>query len=259
MLYRNMCWRGVAALSVLCCVARCLILESNTIKSSAEQGNRNGQALRCQADSNCTRGQYCDHSRPLEPVCAACRPARRRCHSDSMCCSGMLCINEVCGRPEEGRVAPVTPVTGKTSPVRGKSNQRPPVDRPGKEDEKGQQGAPCVRSSDCGEGLCCARHLWVKICKRRPGEGELCSKRGRKEKPSSRETYQRCDCNQGLVCRPQAQTPNAQRGQSRLSVCQRTQGPTRPKTGPQRKARHSHRAGRGREGVLEERSGEWEG
>uniref|UniRef100_A0A8C4RCK1 Dickkopf WNT signaling pathway inhibitor 4 n=1 Tax=Erpetoichthys calabaricus TaxID=27687 RepID=A0A8C4RCK1_ERPCA len=82
------------------------------------------------------------------------------------------------------------------------------------------EGDNCLRTSDCAPGYCCARHFWDKICKRMPKEGEVCSKRGRKEVPQSHELFQRCECSPGLSCR--LQSDNKDKQNSRLRVCLRT-------------------------------------
>lgn len=82
----------------------------------------------------------------------------------------------------------------------------------------GQEGGSCLRTSDCGPGLCCARHFWTKICKPVLLEGQVCSRRGHKEPAQAPEIFQRCDCGPGLSCR----SPGAGTRQSaRLRVCQK--------------------------------------
>uniref|UniRef100_A0A672KQ30 Dickkopf N-terminal cysteine-rich domain-containing protein n=1 Tax=Sinocyclocheilus grahami TaxID=75366 RepID=A0A672KQ30_SINGR len=61
------------------------------------------------------------------------------------------------------------------------------------------EGDPCLRSSDCSEGYCCARHFWTKICKPVLRQGEVCTKQ-RKKGSHSLEIFQRCDCAKGLAC-----------------------------------------------------------
>lgn len=66
----------------------------------------------------------------------------------------------------------------------------------------GQEGDNCLRSSDCSEGLCCARHFWSRICKPVLTEGQVCT-RHRRKGTHGLELFQRCDCGDGLACRPE--------------------------------------------------------
>ena len=60
----------------------------------------------------------------------------------------------------------------------------------------------CVRSSDCRPGDCCARRLWMRVCKPRPKVGEVCVGDARKKEMQRLELYQRCPCETGLTCSP---------------------------------------------------------
>ncbi|KAG7260441.1 hypothetical protein CRUP_029440 [Coryphaenoides rupestris] len=83
---------------------------------------------------------------------------------------------------------------------RGAASKLPPV--------KGQAGDVCVRSSDCAEGLCCARHFWKRLCKRVLQEGQVCTlqpQRHKLQRPP--EIFQRCHCGEELDCRPLRQAP----------------------------------------------------
>lgn len=64
----------------------------------------------------------------------------------------------------------------------------------------GQVGEPCLRSSDCLDGLCCARHFWTRICKPVLQEGQVCTRHRRKGNHGL-ELFQRCPCGDGLSCR----------------------------------------------------------
>lgn len=64
----------------------------------------------------------------------------------------------------------------------------------------GQVGNPCLRSSDCLDGLCCARHFWTRICKPVLREGQVCTRHRRKGNHGL-ELFQRCPCGDGLICR----------------------------------------------------------
>uniref|UniRef100_A0A3Q4IC23 Dickkopf-related protein 2-like n=1 Tax=Neolamprologus brichardi TaxID=32507 RepID=A0A3Q4IC23_NEOBR len=75
----------------------------------------------------------------------------------------------------------------------------------GRQEAKGspgrsQVGNPCLRSSDCLDGLCCARHLWTRICKPVLREGQVCTRHRRKGNHGL-ELFQRCPCGDGLICR----------------------------------------------------------
>lgn len=63
----------------------------------------------------------------------------------------------------------------------------------------GQVGNPCLRSSDCLDGLCCARHFWTRICKPVLHEGQVCTRHRRKGNHGL-ELFQRCPCGDGLIC-----------------------------------------------------------
>lgn len=99
---------------------------------------------------------------------------------------------------------------------------------------KAPEMSPCVRSSDCGEGLCCVRYLTVKRCQRIPSEGELCLQRGSKQR---RRNLGRCDCAAGLTCTsdgaglPQGQGAGQPKGKGQGVCVLKQRG--------QRKTRHS--------------------
>ncbi len=82
---------------------------------------------------------------------------------------------------------------------------------------KGLEGENCLRSSDCVEGLCCARHFWSKICKPVLKEGQVCTKHKRKG-THGLEIFQRCDCAEGLSCKTQRDGSKTSRS---LHTCQR--------------------------------------
>ncbi|KAM4611660.1 dickkopf-related protein 2-like [Polymixia lowei] len=83
---------------------------------------------------------------------------------------------------------------------------------PGNRCSNRQVGDPCLRSSDCSEGLCCARHFWARICKPVLLEGQVCT-RHRRKAHHGLELFQRCDCGEGLTCRtlrePDSQSPSS--------------------------------------------------
>ncbi|XP_048474442.1 dickkopf-related protein 4 [Rhincodon typus] len=187
---------------------------------------------RCLADADCGPGSFCFTSHQVQPICSACRGLRRQCQRDEMCCSGSHCLNDVCTRTEgqiaekpseatqpqkrKGGKKAKKPKTQKIKETRRK-NQKEKLDKA--QMRKGLEGETCLRTSDCSAGLCCARHFWSKICRPVLKEGQVCSKRGRKEGPQGPEIFQRCDCGPGLACRNQNQ--GTSQSISRLRVCQR--------------------------------------
>ncbi|VTJ78700.1 Hypothetical predicted protein, partial [Marmota monax] len=80
------------------------------------------------------------------------------------------------------------------------------------------EGDPCLRSSDCIEGFCCARHFWTKICKPVLHQGEVCTKQ-RKKGSHGLEIFQRCDCAKGLSCKVWKDATYSSK--ARLHVCQK--------------------------------------
>lgn len=82
----------------------------------------------------------------------------------------------------------------------------------------GHEGDPCLRSSDCSEGYCCARHFWTKICKPVLRQGEVCTKQ-RKKGSHGLEIFQRCDCAKGLACKVWKDATSSSK--SRLHMCQK--------------------------------------
>lgn len=81
----------------------------------------------------------------------------------------------------------------------------------------GGEGETCLRTSDCLEGLCCARHFWSRICKPVLTEGQVCT-RHRRKGAHGLEIFQRCDCGSGLSCRGQREKPGAE--SRNLHTCQ---------------------------------------
>uniref|UniRef100_A0A3B3RA05 Dickkopf-related protein 4-like n=1 Tax=Paramormyrops kingsleyae TaxID=1676925 RepID=A0A3B3RA05_9TELE len=144
----------------------------------------------CKVDRDCGNQEYCEQASQKAPVCTACRTERRRCQGIGMCCQGLHCINGQCkkSRKEEPN-----------NPNRRKS--RPKHKR--KEKKKGQEMAKCVRSEDCGEGLCCRRYLKGNKCQRIGTEGEACSLHSHSKRLRAVEY---CHCAQGLSCHAQDQS-----------------------------------------------------
>ncbi|XP_026879049.1 dickkopf WNT signaling pathway inhibitor 1a [Electrophorus electricus] len=168
--------------------------------------------LSCAVDGECGPVKFCNDARR---VCLPCRKRRKRCLRDAMCCSGNRCINGVCQAAEMNstqsfRTTAATQLVSKPHgtavPVTRNQNRTVLTQQPkrttvsSQQMLKGGEGDMCLRSSDCSEGLCCARHFWSRICKPVLTEGQMCTRHRRKD-THGLEIFQRCDCGQGLVCR----------------------------------------------------------
>ncbi|XP_072246456.1 dickkopf-related protein 1-like [Leuresthes tenuis] len=155
----------------------------------------------CSDDEDCGGDEFCNEARS---VCLPCRKSRKRCVKDSMCCSGNRCSNGVCQANDMYGMDAST-ITGwhKQNNTMEHQAKRPPTVRDYQPNAvKGQEGDTCLRSSDCSEGLCCARHFWSRICKPVLTEGQVCT-RHRRKGTHGLELFQRCDCGEGLACRPE--------------------------------------------------------
>ncbi|XP_054774050.2 dickkopf-related protein 1-like [Lytechinus pictus] len=75
---------------------------------------------------------------------------------------------------------------------------------------KAREGEQCSSSVQCEDGLCCAQHLWSKICKPMLEEGDICTKK----RDRLTDVFQRCECSEGLSCKRDSVA------QRRLHVCQ---------------------------------------
>nr|XP_033805938.1 dickkopf-related protein 4 [Geotrypetes seraphini] len=212
----------ILAMSCVCSPIIGLVLDSNTIKSSAEvQGSR--KESQCSVDRDCTAGKFCSSSGSELSFCATCHGLRRRCQRNSMCCPGTICLNGVCTQVAE---APATEekkhleqdlkTITRYQIQENKFRKKPHTNKP--QSRKGKEGDSCLRTSDCAQGLCCARHFWTKICKPILIEGQVCSSRKLKGIAQGPQIFQRCDCGPGLICRVQVSATSAR---SRLRVCQR--------------------------------------
>uniref|UniRef100_A0A8C6SXX5 Dickkopf N-terminal cysteine-rich domain-containing protein n=1 Tax=Neogobius melanostomus TaxID=47308 RepID=A0A8C6SXX5_9GOBI len=147
------------------------------------------QMYQCMSDLECHEGSYCRSSPGGVARCHRCRRRKRRCHRDGMCCPGNLCSNS------ELALASLSDAGARTSwRRRGRADVK---DAAG----KGQVGDPCLRSLDCSDGLCCARHFWTRICKPVLQEAQVCTRQRRKGAQRGLELFQRCPCGPGLSCR----------------------------------------------------------
>nr|XP_046211152.1 dickkopf-related protein 1-like [Oncorhynchus gorbuscha] len=179
------------------------------------------QSLSCSTDEECGDHGLCFVSRG---ACLPCKRRRKRCIRDTMCCPGNQCSNGVClpsdpDMVQHIRMEDIVPPSNtheKNSTVELNS-KLPTQDL--SQTPKGLEGKRCLRSSDCTEGLCCARHFWSKICKPVVQEGQVCTKHQRKG-THGLEIFQRCDCGDGLSCRTQRGGHNGKASRS-LHTCQR--------------------------------------
>ncbi|KAM3830414.1 dickkopf-related protein 4 isoform 2-T2 [Vipera latastei] len=211
-------------LTCLCSPLTALVLDFNTIRGSSEVSPPR-KSTQCLTDKDCRLGKYC--YKPQEeqlPFCAPCQGLRRRCQGKEMCCPGMICINDVCAQVErmplaeeqrDGRQVDLSAKERRARPAQA-GHVRKEGARPRPRSPAGT-GERCLRTSDCAQGHCCARHFWAKICKPVLLEGAVCSGRGQKDGGApGPEIFQRCGCAPGLVCqRPPQGVPQ----RARLRVC----------------------------------------
>ncbi|XP_075891407.1 dickkopf-related protein 2-like [Nelusetta ayraudi] len=154
----------------------------------------------CMSDLECREGSYCHTPAkgPAHSRCQTCRRRNRRCHRDGMCCPGSRCSHNACVAEVDSFVSQRIPESdGEFSPLirkKGWKKRRMTTKEP-----TGQVGDPCLRSLDCSEGLCCARHFWTHICKPVLREGQVCT-RHRRKRNHGLELFQRCPCDDGLSC-----------------------------------------------------------
>ncbi|XP_011482709.1 dickkopf-related protein 1 isoform X2 [Oryzias latipes] len=155
----------------------------------------------CTDDEDCGGEEFCNDARG---VCLPCRRSRKRCVRDSMCCAGNRCSNGFC-QPQDIHDTESSVTSGGHKHNNTLEHQaKRPLNSNGYQpiNVKGQEGDTCLRSADCSEGLCCARHFWSRICKPVLTEGQVCT-RHRRKGTHGLELFQRCDCGEGLACRPE--------------------------------------------------------
>ncbi|XP_056325749.1 dickkopf-related protein 1b isoform X2 [Danio aesculapii] len=192
--------------------------------SPLDSGNLNfaldtPQPLICESDEECGGEEFCFQSRG---VCLQCKKRRKRCIRDAMCCPGNHCSNGVC-IPNDPDMIQQLGMDEFVSTAHENSTALMPSKvatqgSPQNQMLKGLEGENCLRSSDCAEGLCCARHFWSKICKPVLKEGQVCTKHKRKG-THGLEIFQRCDCGEGLSCR--TQRGDGGKASRSLHTCQR--------------------------------------
>ncbi|XP_051935872.1 dickkopf-related protein 1-like [Hippocampus zosterae] len=176
----------------------------------------------CADDDDCGGDEFCNDVRSM---CLACRKNRKRCARDSMCCAGSRCSNGVCQTNDID--GPGWHIRNSTMEHHMEHHAKRPLTAHEAHTVKGQEGDTCLRSADCSAGLCCARHFWSRICKPVLSEGQVCT-RHRRKGTHGLELFQRCDCGDGLACRPERseQQQQQQHAVSRTSArnlhtCQR--------------------------------------
>ncbi|KAM9324173.1 dickkopf-related protein 1 [Gastrophryne carolinensis] len=182
----------------------------------------------CSEDDDCALDEFCHSSKNGgSMVCLACRKRRKRCLRDAMCCMGNYCSNGICVPVEQDQDRPSQPGYQEDTMMETYNDHATVVTNPklttspsGMQPFKGRDGDVCLRSSDCGPGLCCARHFWSKICKPVLEEGQVCTKHRRKGSHGL-EIFQRCHCGAGLSCKLQKGEFTTVPKTSRLHTCQR--------------------------------------
>ncbi|XP_016325942.1 dickkopf-related protein 2-like [Sinocyclocheilus anshuiensis] len=190
---------------------------ANRSSGAPKKGNIPAQGYPCSSDKECTVGTYCHSPQHAPSRCLTCRRRKKRCHRDSMCCPGNRCSNYIC-IPISERALSKSPMEEHNKLSIKEKGWRRNGKTQTKISLKGHEGDPCLRSSDCSEDYCCARHFWTKICKPVLRQGEVCTKQ-RKKGSHSLEIFQRCDCAKGLACKVWKDATSFSR--SRLHVCQR--------------------------------------
>ncbi|CAK6958547.1 dickkopf-related protein 2 isoform X1 [Scomber scombrus] len=177
------------------------------------------QMYPCSNDKECSVGSYCHSPQQAPSRCLTCRRRKKRCHRDAMCCPGNRCSNYICVPISESVLSPHISALDEHNKLSNKDhNWRKGGKAHAKHSLKGHEGDPCLRSSDCSEGYCCARHFWTKICKPVLRQGEVCTKQ-RKKGSHGLEIFQRCDCAKGLSCKVWKDATSSSK--SRLHMCQK--------------------------------------
>ncbi|KAM6956241.1 dickkopf-related protein 1-like [Aplochiton taeniatus] len=175
----------------------------------------------CLEDDECGADEFCNDARG---ACLPCRKNRKRCARDSMCCAGNRCINGVCQVSDiEGLDSVTADIWLRHNNTMEQHSQKIPTQGHQPHTVKGGEGDTCLRSSDCLEDLCCARHFWSRICKPVLTEGLMCT-RHRRKGAHGLELFQRCDCGDGLACRPEKverETAASRAAARNLHTCQK--------------------------------------
>ncbi|XP_024143530.1 dickkopf-related protein 2 [Oryzias melastigma] len=172
----------------------------------------------CMSDLECSEGSFCHipATGPAHSRCRTCRRSGKRCLRDGMCCRDNRCLNNVCV-PDAAAAQSIPDADGEMKMKGWRQRKRMNIKGAS---SKGQVGDPCLRSSDCSGGLCCARHFWTRICKPLLQEGQVCTRQRRKGH-AGLELFQRCSCGGGLGCRVM-QDPRLQPPPSSLLLAEAT-------------------------------------
>ncbi|XP_071510225.1 dickkopf-related protein 2-like [Diadema antillarum] len=161
----------------------------------------------CETDNECPNKFYC-HGGEGHKSCLQCRKSHRRCHRDQMCCRGNTC--------EDGRCIPHQfrfdeEYNRAVQNFESVDEEEESISQNTKDNfRKRHRGESCGSSEECDTGLCCAQHLWSRICKPMLEEGDVCTKK----RDRLTDMFQRCECQDGLSCK---RSPSTER---RLHVCQ---------------------------------------
>uniref|UniRef100_A0A3Q3KPB1 Uncharacterized protein n=1 Tax=Monopterus albus TaxID=43700 RepID=A0A3Q3KPB1_MONAL len=178
---------------------------------STKKYNILAQVYPCSNDKECSVGSYCHSPQQAPSRCLTCRRRKKRCHRDAMC--------YICVPISESVISPHISAIDENNKLPTKDHSwRKGGKGHAKHVLKGHEGDPCLRSSDCSEGYCCARHFWTKICKPVLRQGEVCTKQ-RKKGSHNLELFQRCDCAKGLSCKVWKDATSSSK--SRLHMCQK--------------------------------------
>ncbi|XP_047443996.1 dickkopf-related protein 2-like [Mugil cephalus] len=209
------CSRGVEARVRLNSIRTVILREGHAlpVNKSAWEPSVDLTLYQCMSDLECSEGSYCHapSKGPAHSRCQTCRRRKRRCHRDGMCCPGNRCSSNVCVPIMDVFVSQRIPDTDGGASLlpkkkgwrkRGRVEVKPSPVSPG------QVGDPCLRSADCSDGLCCARHFWTRICKPVLREGQVCTRHRRKGNHGL-ELFQRCPCGDKLTCRTVLEAPSS--------------------------------------------------
>ncbi|XP_030594839.1 dickkopf-related protein 2 [Archocentrus centrarchus] len=190
-----------------------------TNRSSTVTKKHNIQVYPCSNDRECSVGSYCHSPQQAPSRCLTCRRRKKRCHRDAMCCPGNRCSNFICVPISESVISSHISALDENIKVSSKDHGwRKSGKGHAKHSLKGHEGDSCLRSSDCSDGYCCARHFWTKICKPVLRQGEVCTKQ-KKKGSHGLELFQRCDCAKGLSCKVWKDATSSSK--SRLHMCQK--------------------------------------
>nr|XP_008290897.1 PREDICTED: dickkopf-related protein 2-like [Stegastes partitus] len=180
-----------------------IIREEPAANRSSWEAGMDLTLYRCMSDLECSEGSFCHAPTrgPAHSRCQACRRRKRRCHRDGMCCPGNSCSSNVCVATEDGSTSQrIAGAHGGPASTEKRRRERGGAEVGGASGT-GRVGDPCLRSSDCSDSACCARHFWTRICKPVLQEGQVCTRHRRKAGHRGLELFQRCSCADGLSCR----------------------------------------------------------